>query len=587
MKKGDLVYVICEKDGNPYKCKVLKAEENRIRIHYMDWNKRFDKWIGLDDQNLLTRRRSLPNDVPREPLNLSSNSEAERLIDHMYASLPAVVDQAGGSRGSSTPDGTLPLSQPQSSSANVRGKRTRNDDSSATDEENTPKRPLLNASVASPGLNVSDHLVIRESGDQSPVSERLVGPPSPINALNRSLSQPIGATSLETAVSENQVVESVPSSQRVSTSHQPSIPSGSLEATSTPVNGQGVAIGGVEARVPDNSGICCGLCQLPINRTKVKCSKCGLFFHGEPICLGVGVGVVSVLLADEVGAVLYQCCSCRCLDAPGNAGVVQLTRIVGELVGAFRRGGLGSSASDQAAVHGRGIEREELISQIREMREREKRKDSIIFRGLGNIPVDGLAPKFRQICSKLDLDPITLVDVKKISSANLFRARIEDAERRRELLLRCHRLRSSEEFSRVFINKDLTFQQREQLRAKRSALNRYQGGNLDSEILQGLPTGANALPIGGGPSSTTHLGGTHRVVPVSRQSLSDRGSSGRRGSRGGRGSSGPRGSGRSRGASGRRGSYRGRGGAGGGRDDGSSHRQPHIGNIPHLRRPLN
>ena len=119
------------------------------------------------------------------------------------------------------------------------------------------------------------------------------------------------------------------------------------------------------------------------------------------------------------------------------------------------------------------------MTHVRELREREKRLDSIIIRGFTTTSVNVVKDKFRDICRVLRLENIELCEVKKVGPTNLFRATIRDLDMRRELILRSHELARSENFSMVYINKDLTYQQRQELLARRRALRRdgedYQG----------------------------------------------------------------------------------------------------------------
>ena len=78
----------------------------------------------------------------------------------------------------------------------------------------------------------------------------------------------------------------------------------------------------------------------------------------------------------------------------------------------------------------------------------------------------------------LRLGNIELCEVKKVGPTNLFRATIRDLDMKRELILRSHELASSENFSTVYINKDLTYQQRQELLARRRALRRKGWGVL-------------------------------------------------------------------------------------------------------------
>ena len=139
MKKGDEVYVVDDKDGRAYKCIVKKAEEQRIFIHWHRWNKRFDRWINLDDERLLSRNAangiSVCESVPVGPENQSSRSDEERYIDEVYDSLQQPQVESGANGGGS--------------------KRTRDSHSDGSGDENTPKRALLHSSASSADTSTS------------------------------------------------------------------------------------------------------------------------------------------------------------------------------------------------------------------------------------------------------------------------------------------------------------------------------------------------------------------------------------------------------------------------------------------------
>ena len=60
------------------------------------------------------------------------------------------------------------------------------------------------------------------------------------------------------------------------------------------------------------------------------------------------------------------------------------------------------------------------MTHVRELREREKRLDSIIIRGLTTTSVNIVKDKFRDICRVLRLENIELCKVKKVGPTNLF-----------------------------------------------------------------------------------------------------------------------------------------------------------------------
>ena len=83
-----------------------------------------------------------------------------------------------------------------------------------------------------------------------------------------------------------------------------------------------------------------------------------------------------------------------------------------------------------------------------------------MFRGLGNLMIPNVSLKFEAICRELNLPNIQLLGLSKIGTNNMYRARIADKELRRLLLLKASQLKDSQQFARVFINRDLTKQQR-------------------------------------------------------------------------------------------------------------------------------
>ena len=205
------------------------------------------------------------------------------------------------------------------------------------------------------------------------------------------------------------------------------------------------------------------------------------------MCLGVKSDVVKVLFSNEDGALSYNCCHCRLNGSSGdsrNEALSQLLCSVGEIarevrelknarqlnVGTPGYGGVPIPSVSTGAESGNySVTRSEVLEHLRELKEREKRANSIVLRGLGNLSLDEVRTKFSRICVTLRLEPIHLTGIVRIGSTGLYRAVIVDADIRRALLLKAQELRNSEEFSRVYVNRDLTFQQRQELFDRRSA----------------------------------------------------------------------------------------------------------------------
>ena len=198
-----------------------------------------------------------------------------------------------------------------------------------------------------------------------------------------------------------------------------------------------------------------------------------------------------------------------------------------------------------------------------------------MIRGLPQLSPQAVEQKFSEICAYLGVGDVELNNVVHISTGNgsLYRARVVDLVKRKELLTKAHELANSDTFSRVYINRDLTYHQRQELVLRRSRARGHQNSGSASVL-----SGANVVPQGsrvpdfGSPS---HLRTDEQFADVATL-LS--GSSGGDGGRGpgvrvpsggvGRGRGGGRGSGRGRGSA--------RGGPAGRSVPAALTRAPHI-----------
>lgn len=122
------------------------------------------------------------------------------------------------------------------------------------------------------------------------------------------------------------------------------------------------------------------------------------------------------------------------------------------------------SASPQTQIDDLLIQKM-VHEEVLESRERDKRTQSLIIRGLGNDP-GAIQTKFNDIADfLLPGQPITLHEITPIKP-NLERAKIKEFSLRRDLLNVSRELRNSP-FTNVFVTRDLTYKQREALKIKR------------------------------------------------------------------------------------------------------------------------
>ena len=89
--------------------------------------------------------------------------------------------------------------------------------------------------------------------------------------------------------------------------------------------------------------------------------------------------------------------------------------------------------------------------------EKEKRKCSIMLSGFDCSSVNDVCESFKEVCQILNVGSVDLSDVVKISDKKLFRAKVLNDEKRRNLLMVTGRLRTIEGFENVYIQKDLAY----------------------------------------------------------------------------------------------------------------------------------
>ena len=83
----------------------------------------------------------------------------------------------------------------------------------------------------------------------------------------------------------------------------------------------------------------------------------------------------------------------------------------------------------------RSLSRGAIYNEGREVNERPKQTCSVILRGFNCDSVGAIRAKFGEICQALEVGFVELSDVKKVCNRTLFRGKILDDEKRRELLM--------------------------------------------------------------------------------------------------------------------------------------------------------
>ena len=143
-----------------------------------------------------------------------------------------------------------------------------------------------------------------------------------------------------------------------------------------------------------------------------------------------------------------------------------------------------------------------IREEIREMTERDKRKHSIIIKGLGASTPRDLALKFRRLTSEVMDKPVEVSEVTAIPNhPQIFRAKILDEDNRNLVLEKAKFLKDTDDYKGVYISRDLTYAQRTALFNRRKA--KVSG-----------PGAAQDRPIGGSDAPDADATGQAAPVPA-------------------------------------------------------------------------
>ena len=106
--------------------------------------------------------------------------------------------------------------------------------------------------------------------------------------------------------------------------------------------------------------------------------------------------------------------------------------------------------------------------ELKGLQEQERRQCSVVLRGFNSNNQDLVRRKFVDICELLGIGHIELSGSTGIENTGLFRAKIMNKEQR-FLLSRVKELRNSEAYRSIYIQRDLTYRQRQEIIMRRSS----------------------------------------------------------------------------------------------------------------------
>ena len=234
----------------------------------------------------------------------------------------------------------------------------------------------------------------------------------------------------------------------------------------------------------------CNTCKIDVADDAIGCDKCSNWFHPTSMCLGLPNNVVNNLREYGGEGISFVCTECRC-STDGGTGVngsafkqlfetvrglcetvSKLSAEMRTLMHSIEQLKAGSMTPAVAAVSNDEHFKTAVREEVREMEERQKRKTSIIIRGLDVDSVDHVRQTFEPVARSIVGGTVELSDIVCISrEKKLFRAKIADDDCRKQLLENAKSLKNGR-YREIYVNKDLTFNQRKELfrrRAERAA----------------------------------------------------------------------------------------------------------------------
>ena len=272
----------------------------------------------------------------------------------------------------------------------------------------------------------------------------------------------------------------------------------------------------------------CSFCSVSIGADSVGCDKCERWFCPSTMCLGVPDNVVRSFLGEGGDAILFVCTECRISESRGSPSssqglasqqmlqtikglcttisslVQQVAMLQQNVTSLLSAGGsTGGGSQSQSDPSSQAVIRESIREEVREVREREKRKDSVIIRGVAR--PDQVPIILNDVSHHLLGRSVVFSDIKTLdSSRSIYRCKIFNDKDRTDLLSKTRELRNNDNFKTIFINRDLTWNQRQKLfadRQRRSNPDDSHDGTANSNPQSTTPI----LPAHPSSSQSSHL----------------------------------------------------------------------------------
>ena len=267
-----------------------------------------------------------------------------------------------------------------------------------------------------------------------------------------------------------------------------------------------------EHNVSSDDYTSCGLCDTVVGEDGVGCDRCEVWYHPTTQCTGLRDQAIQCIASDGGQGIAFVCSSCRFSlpYSPDNLSrhnkpvsqdsVNQLFEMVKAIT--ITVGSLAETVKIQGekcnGAHNCNLDDDVLYTKFYEFEDRKKRKDSIIVKGIQAADNLQFSSTFKLVSEKIIGEKLTPENIHCIDqNKSIFRADIPNRELRIRVLQGAKKLKDDAQYKNVYINKDLTFQQRKEARERREEARKRR---LPLEhASQGNLTGANQAPLGNRP----------------------------------------------------------------------------------------
>ena len=269
----------------------------------------------------------------------------------------------------------------------------------------------------------------------------------------------------------------------------------------------------------------CGTCNKELDEHSIGCDECEEWMHETEMCTGLTQNILDAIGGYNGQAIKFVCTKCRLKsntvesNSSGSDDESSMAKLVGQLFQQLKglcsvvQGlaeqvkSLSTQVSEKTQPHSSesatnphstpGIQapahpslsyasvtasqltqpqsvsedyRKVVREELRELEEQRKRRTSLVIRGLGAPSAKDAVTRFETLSLDLIEQKVTLTDVVKIpSETDLYRGKVADDDVRKCLLDKAKNLKHSAQYSSVYIRRDLTYKQRQALKARREA----------------------------------------------------------------------------------------------------------------------